>query len=560
MSEQVVTILKDSVLEYVALHGSILDVDKEARRFVASSKDSAVKELSKTTVYSRADLIKILNVATVGEVKEYEGGSWVYIPENPKAHPNLMRFYKKYHPDRYLETVIHGYPKHYSEEDVREAPKSLPKSFMEYLLRRGSNEEITFVARALFKLLTDLGVPGLKDLPMLSTGSKSVELNGKIVHGFLSTLNEMGLHVGDKVYTQVIGLKIPRFMEEYLVYEEYMLSTNAENYSCVDAQRAAKLLTEGFQTTTPPDEPLTRLPDLNSPPTEVAEVFEYFLYYGSDIDVDQVTIDLILNVTELDFNLKYDHRHRIHQVFLRRGEHNVNTRLDLLTILTHVNPRSIERYYKLERTTGVLTLFGKRNRITQPDKDIRDHPALAKYYRREFVLNYIDMLAHNISSPLQGVLLLDEIESLCPANLLDHCLKYGTDKEVSLMVETIISRHYTVRLLPERPLSVDHNEHDLYTRGDLRLLLKELPQKNASFDPNEGYDMYRLKYNYTILGNAAYNEIVKIRYASQVARDKQILDIYERGDSSVRNLVEGFAPPFTKNQHRKLLGFMSTGS
>jgi hypothetical protein len=544
MSQNSVTILKDNILEYVALRGSGLDVDKETRRFVAASKDTAVKELSKDTVYSRSDLVKILSAATVGETREYERGAWVYIPENPKNHPNLIRFYKKYHPVRYLETVIHGYPRHYSEEDVLAAPKSLPKCFIDYLLRRGCAQEIIYAAESLYLYFTDQGVPGL---PPFDATASETELYENNVHGFLTTLNKMGLHVGDKVYTQVLSRQIPRFVEDFLAYEVYMRTANADNYISNDAQKAAKLLAEGFQTTSPPEEPLIRLPV--TPPTEVSELFEYILYYGSNEEVDRSAHMLICNTKRLDFNLRYELRVSLQVNTDGSYFKTVYSRSEFLTILTIINPGAVGNYYKQDQSNSFLLTLTHFNRNRSPlERSIRDHPALAKYYRRISVFSYIDLISHEYDeyATLEkgGVLLLDEIEAVCPANRLEHCLKYGTNKEVNVLVETLVKAYAA----QTRARPVEQGE--LYTRSDLRRLLKELPQKIAHFDPNEDYGVYRMT-NGILLNKTAHAEINSIRYATQVGRDEYIRKEYARGGPILRALVEGFGtPPYTKEQHR----------
>jgi hypothetical protein len=556
MSNQSVIILRDNVLTYVALRGSGLDVDKETRRFVAASKDTAVKSLSKNTGYDREDLIQILSAATVGETREYERGAWVYVPENPRDHPNLIRFYKKYHPNRYLETVIHGYPRYFSEEDIRTAPKTLPKGFIEYLLRRGSNREIIYVARALIQHNTE--IPGLEKYPTL-TKSLYRKFDEKSVQAFLSNLIKNGIHVDEKFLTQVLYPKNPLFVEEYLAYEKYMHSANADNYNNGDQKRAAQLLAEGFQTTTPPDEPLTKMPDPNFPPTEVAEVFEYYLYYGSDSEIDRVAKNLILHSTELDFNLKPEIERFLCSKHDGGFTGRVYSQSDLLTVLTNVNPRTIDWWHRLEHASGVLTLLGHRNsRKPPPEKDIRDHPALAKYYRHNLVLNYLDLLTQNCCNPLRGALLLDEIEAMCPANLMEQCLQYGTKKEVHAMVETIF-RKYDTELAAERDHPVVKKEEDgLYTRSALRQLLKVLPHKTANFDPNEENGVCGMINRFSNISNDLYNEIYIVRYASQESRDAHVHSVYAHGDARVRALVEEFGPPpYTKEQHRSLVNFIS---
>jgi hypothetical protein len=555
MANQTIIILKDNVLGYVALRGSDQDVDKEARRFVAASNDSAVKALSKNAgQYDRADLVKILSVATVGETREYERGAWVYIPENPRDHSSLIRFYKKYHPVRYLETVIHGYPRHFSEEDVRAAPKTLPKNFIEYLLRRGTVHEIINATRFLFQLLTKQGVQGLEKLPSLTVAETPI-LFDKSAHGFFAILDEKGLIVGGgKNFTQALRPKFPQIVEEYLAYERYMLSSNVDNYSSNVAQRrAAQLLAEGFQTATPPDEPLTRLPDPNFPPTEVSEVFEYFLYYGSDIEVNRVANALMLaSEGELDFNLKSD----MGWLFLTdsAGFNRNYTRSDLLTILTCINPREVDRYNESRKFTEVSTIsFGNRYfQNIPPEKDIRDHPVLAKYYRRNFVNNYIELLTNRCSTPLEGALLLDEIEAVCPANLLEHCLEYGTEKEVH---DAVKSLHRFTDVLPTTLLVKKKKKGDLYTRGDLRLLLKE----SSLIDPNEIGSEYKTKIRGEALKFSVYNEIFNIKYATQKGRNSYIRqELALNTNPIIRDLIEGFGPPpYTKEQHRALLVHIS---
>jgi hypothetical protein len=538
-AKPIVMILKDNVLEYVSLRGSDQDVDKETRRFVAASKDSAVKDLSKNSVYDRADMVKILTVATVGEIREYERSAWVYIPERPRDHPSLIRFYKKYHPVRYLETVIHGYPEHFSEEDVLAAPKTLPKSFIEYLLRRGCAQDIIIMAEALSQHFTDQYVPGV---PTLTKPVEPEEFD-KNVHGFLTTLKKMGLHVGVEVFAQALSLNNPRFIGEYLAFEKYMHSANASNYNINDAQKAANLLAEGFQNITPPDEPLARMPDPNFPPTEVAEEIEYFLYYGNESEVRQLATKLITHLRKFDFSLKFE-------IERFRSKHDDgsrdDSRSDLQTTLTFVNPRTVERYHRIVRTNGFLTPFVDRSSQTPPD--IRNHPALARYYRRNFVINYIDSLSHDSSTPLKGALLLDEIEAMCPANLQEHCLQYGTEKEVHEMVKALTRKYETPHLVKKK------KKGGLYTRGDLRLMLKELSQKNPRFDPNEHHGVYKAFTNYGALMFNVFNEIFLIKYASQKERDDHIRIEFARGNLRIRSLIEGFgSPPYSKEQHRAVM-------
>jgi hypothetical protein len=516
-------ILKDNVLEYVALRGSDRDVNKETRRFVAASKDSAVEELSKDTVYSRVDLVNILSVATVGEIREYERGPWVYIPENPKDHPNLIQFYKKYHPVRYLETVIHGYPKHFTEEDVRNAPKTLPKSFIEYLLKNSCSEHITNVAQELFQYFNKLGVPGLEETLKLAgafyvndTESEEYENN---IHTFLSTLNEKGLHVGEKVYTRILRTLKPMFVEEYLAYEKYMQTTNADKYIySANAQRAAKLLAEGFQTFSRPDEPSTLTGgDPSLPPTEVAELFEYYLHYGSEKEVNRVANIMRRTLTRLDFGLNHEYL----------WFNLVQTRSDLQTLLTNVNPGAVKAFYEREKEEGFSTFYNPDvlTRKTREPEDIRDHPALAKYYKRFFILNYIEMISYKTKAyNKQGPVILDEIETVCPVNRLEHCLKYGTEKEVHVLVETIINKNAELRSrlkLFYPNLLEKKNKGMLYTRGDLRQMLTLSPQMGAKFDPNEDYGVYRI----VICGLSnptALTEIIRTRYVTLKDRDKYI--------------------------------------
>jgi hypothetical protein len=535
-------------------------VDKVTRRFIAASKDTAVQALSKNTSYDRADLVRILSVATVGETREYEKGALVYIPENPRDHPNLIRFYKEYHYVRYLETVIHGYPKHFSKEDVRAAPKTLPKNFIEFLLRRGTDSEIKNVALVLFKYLTNLG---LEQLPTLTGFSDCSKLYVKNVYGFLTSLNKMGLNIGDKLIARIHHQylsSISLFVEEFIAYERYMHTANAGNYNSLDAQRAAQLLAEGFLTTTPPDEPLTRrrLPDPNFPPTEVANVFEYYLYYGSDIEVNRVANVLInisigeytlrlINVTGRDFQIDYN-------------DSRLYTRSDLQTILTFINPKAFNNYYEQKQVTDVLAFFGNRIiRNPTPGKDIREHPSISKYYKRKNIINYFVLQTYGRSPPLHGALLLDEIEAVCPANLLEHCLEYGTDKEIHDTVETLISKYNKVVLMETDHLVGKKNKGGLYTRNDLRLLLKILPQKLVCFDPNDdGHDRYRKTFIYDYMLFNRFNDGVTIKYISQKGRDEYISQEHADGDDITRTLIEGFGhPPYTKEQHRALILHLS---
>jgi hypothetical protein len=540
-------ILKDNVLEYVALRGSDRDVNKETRRFVAASKDSAVEELSKDTVYSRVDLVNILSVATVGEIREYERGPWVYIPENPKDHPNLIQFYKKYHPVRYLETVIHGYPKHFTEEDVRNAPKTMPKSFIEFLLKRGCSGDIRIAAHGIFWYLKNLGVPGLDKKTTLDEGCEDHNINVKV---FLSTLNKMGLHVGDIIYTQALKSRIPRFVEEYKKYEDYMQTTKADKfYYSTDAQKAAKILAEGFQSPPHPDNPFLtgRVPKF--PPTEVADIFEYFLYYGSERELKWVDITLRNYFDLLDLN-QYDEYERFNPI---------QTRSNLQIVLSHVNPGSLDYYHELQvKEEGLSTIYTPNRPMPMHppvvvEEDIRDHPALAKYYKRFFVLNYIDMIAYKKESVMQGPVIWDEIESACPANRLEYCLKYGTEKEVHIIAQTLVNRNAEQRLKLETShplLNEKKNKDELYTRGELRLMLTLLPQLSANFDPNEDYGMFYI-FNTELLHTISYTEIVKIKYATQKDRDTHIRETYELGEPRLQALIEGFGPPpYTKEQHR----------
>jgi hypothetical protein len=502
-----------------------------------------------------------LSVATVGETREYEKGALVYIPENPRDHPNLIRFYKEYHPVRYLETVIHGYPKHFSEEDVRAAPKTLPKNFIEFLLRRGTNLEIEIVALVLFEYLTNLG---LEQLPTLTGFTDSSMLYEKNVYGFLTSLNKMGLNIGDKLNARVHHFQlssISQFVEEFIAYERYMLTANAGNYNRLDAQRAAQLLAEGFLTTTPPDEPLTRrrLPDPNFPPTEVADVFEYYLYYGSDFEVNRVA-NVLMNTSrgEYDFRLNYETGWAFQTD--NDGSDRVYTRSDLHTILTSINPKAFNKYYKQKRFTDILAFF--RNCIIRnptPGEDIREHPSLSRYYRRKNIINYFVLQTYGRFPPLHGALLLDEIEAVCPANLLEHCLEYGTDKEIHDAVETLISKYNKVVLMEIDHLIEKKKKGGLYTRNDLRLLLKILPQKLVCFDPNDdGHDRYRKTFIYDYMLFNRFNDGLTIKYISQKGRDEYISQEHADGDDITRTLIEGFGhPPYTKEQHRALILHLS---
>jgi hypothetical protein len=489
-----VIFLDSNILGYVVLQGSDEDVDREARRFVAvglecGSTASLFERHRKEGAFTRADLIQIMNTAPIGCLQDYADKRWRYFPSDPRNHPELLRYYKKFKPCTFLELLIRGYPEAFSEKELVEEIGSMPRNVLEFILMYRQKGFINETVRFLRSEIKNVSVQTFIDKEVCGLTGGVVN-NRAPLRLILDEMNEHDIEVNACFHAKLERYGL--FDHKCRDYTAFFDPANADRYSTVNQKTAALIVAKAFQSTlprrrsapggsSPPKSKLSVVPDIDAAPSVVAHILEYVLYYGSDIDVLGTLRDLAENQEVLHLFTKNPIT-----VFSTGRE---------LEISSTTNRRKLRAFLE-NACSGVLLEFMRQNSgglwhwrsspfaaqlFLLPIEGLEKHHALASYYRRCFPHLYFDLIAvsSTVSGYSSGVCIRDEIDAICPANVIEYFIRFGSKHDiVSLyinMLQTEIIAQACLRY-------VDKKNWTTFTRENLRLIVGDLTA--SGFDLN----------------------------------------------------------------------------
>jgi hypothetical protein len=107
----------------------------------------------------------------------------------------------------------------------------------------------------------------------------------------------------------------------------------------------------------------------------------------------------------------------------------------------------------------------------------RNHHSVVKYFKRFYPVVYFDTIVNDMG----GVIIQDEFNAVWPANLMEHCLHYGSDNDVAYLIRdlerVLFKNNHVNEIFQEYPVKIR------YTRSFLRWLLPIMTLMGS--DPND---------------------------------------------------------------------------